>query len=203
VKCNVQKCRRKEVLQLPCPGCKIHFCLAHRHMDLHSCSSLNQTNPADKSKWQDEDRNKTNPVSKDVMAKSRKARNKEMADKVQLMKIKSKAALCNLGNDIPTSERVYFIIKKISDCGAGDVKQEAAKHILVVSSNMSFGKVLDKAADLIKMINNNNIPGVRKLHFVTEEKQPVLPLTEFYQKVQYLLNQKIIYNGQTLFLSYL
>lgn len=39
VVCSLAGCRRAEFVRIECPNCLQHYCLKHRHPELHACQS--------------------------------------------------------------------------------------------------------------------------------------------------------------------
>ncbi|XP_050296726.1 uncharacterized protein LOC126736432 [Anthonomus grandis grandis] len=111
--CSKEGCRERSVVPLVCQRCKKHYCIQHRHL----------TECKDKTKEElDKERERyAEPVRQFNEAKAivdkqiensiaeakKKSKSKELASKLQLMKIKNKA---QGQQSIPLTHRVYFNI---------------------------------------------------------------------------------------------
>ncbi|KAM6900174.1 AN1-type zinc finger protein 1 [Xenentodon cancila] len=150
--CSFETCKEKEVVQVICQHCEKHFCLAHRHQDDHKCERLEIPKPRMAATRE--------LVQKIVESKDgtktkgrRGAKNAATAAKVALMKLKLHAAG---DKGLPQTERTYFQVylpKEPSNCSKP----------MFFSSKWSVGKVVDYAASLASLKNNNNVLTAKKL----------------------------------------
>ncbi|XP_037550272.1 AN1-type zinc finger protein 1 [Nematolebias whitei] len=150
--CSFEDCKGKELLPVLCPQCEKQFCLAHRHQDDHKCENLEVQKPrmsATKELVQKIVESKDGSKSKGRKG----AKNAATAAKVALMKLKLHAAG---DKGLPQTERAYFQVylpKEAKDCSQS----------MFFSSKWSVGKVVDYAASLASLKNNNNILTAKKL----------------------------------------
>ncbi|KAM9839643.1 AN1-type zinc finger protein 1 isoform 2-T2 [Aulostomus maculatus] len=144
--CSFEDCKRKEVLPVTCPQCEKHFCLAHRHQDDHKCEKLEVQKPrmaATKELVQRIVESKDGSKRKG----RRGAKNSATAAKVALMKLKLHAAG---DKGLPQTERTYFQVYLPKE--SKDTSQP-----MFFCSKWSVGKVVDYAASLASLKNNNNV----------------------------------------------
>ncbi|XP_017261939.1 AN1-type zinc finger protein 1 isoform X1 [Kryptolebias marmoratus] len=150
--CSFEDCKGKELLPVLCPQCEKHFCLAHRHQDDHKCEKLEVQKPrmsATKELVQKIVESKDGSKSKGRKG----AKNAATAAKVALMKLKLHAAG---DKGLPQTERTYFHVflpKEAKECSQP----------MFFSSNWSVGKVVDYAASVASLKNNNNVLTAKKL----------------------------------------
>ncbi|XP_055007120.1 repressor of RNA polymerase III transcription MAF1 homolog isoform X2 [Boleophthalmus pectinirostris] len=144
--CSFQDCTGKELLPVICPQCQKHFCLIHRHQSDHQCEKLEVSKPrmaATKELVQKivESKEGQNPKGR------RGAKNSETAAKVALMKLKQQA----VGDKgLPQTERTYFQVYLPKE------SKDLCKPMFFCSK-WSVGKVVDYAASLASLKNNNNV----------------------------------------------
>ncbi|KAM9333792.1 AN1-type zinc finger protein 1 isoform 2-T2 [Pholidichthys leucotaenia] len=144
--CSFEDCKGKELLPVICPQCEKHFCLAHRHQDDHKCEKLEVQKPrmtATKELVQKIIESKDGSKSK----VRRGAKNSATAAKVALMKLKMHAAG---DKGLPQTERTYFQVYLPKD-------SKTSNQPMFFSSKWSVGKVVDCAASLASLKNNNNV----------------------------------------------
>ncbi|KAG8441890.1 hypothetical protein GDO86_010899 [Hymenochirus boettgeri] len=144
--CMYEGCSEKELVPVLCPYCEKHFCLGHRHQSDHECDKLQVPKPRMVA---------TQQLVKDIVdskkstsnCKVRKgAKNAETAAKVALMKLKLHAAG---DKSLPQTERVYFQVFLPKGM------KEKSKPMFFCKK-WSIGKVVDYAASLANLTNNNN-----------------------------------------------
>uniref|UniRef100_A0A3Q3VSR7 Uncharacterized protein n=1 Tax=Mola mola TaxID=94237 RepID=A0A3Q3VSR7_MOLML len=149
--CSFQDCKGKELLPVTCPQCEKHFCL-HRHQADHSCEKLEVQKPrmaATKELVQKIIESKDGSKSKG----RRGAKNSATAAKVALMKLKLHAAG---DKGLPQTERTYFQVYLPKE-------SKDASQPMFFCSKWSVGKVVDYAASLASLKNNNNVLTAKKL----------------------------------------
>ncbi|XP_061821763.1 AN1-type zinc finger protein 1 isoform X1 [Nerophis lumbriciformis] len=150
--CSFEECKEKQLLPVICPQCEKHFCLAHRHQDDHKCEKLEIQKPrmaATKELVQRIVESKDGSKSKGRKG----AKNSATAAKVALMKLKLHA----VGDKgLPQTERTYFQVYLPKE-------SEVSSQPMFFCSKWSVGKVVDYAASLASLKNNNNVLAAKKL----------------------------------------
>ncbi len=178
--CSLATCRATELVEMLCSHCRLHFCLKHRHQVDHQCTHL--VLPQEKMV-------QTAALVKQIQLKNAEkpaprqgAKSAQLAAKVQLMKLKqSSKGLAEL----PAEERVYFLVQLPLDR-----KPEA----VFVSKMWSVGKSIDYISEACKIPNENNKAGRPHLTLSISSKNDVL--------LKDLLDQQLLFNGQTVSLKY-
>ncbi|KAM9576234.1 AN1-type zinc finger protein 1-like isoform 2-T3 [Trichechus inunguis] len=164
--CSFKDCTEKELVPVICPYCEKNFCLRHRHQSDHECGKLEISKPRMAA---------TQRLGKDVIgsktgetvSKRRKgAKNTETAAKVALMKLKMHA---DGDKSLPQTERIYFqvFLPKGS--------KEKSKPMFFCH-RWSIGKVIDFAASLASLKNDNNKSTAKKLRLCHITSGEALPL---------------------------
>ncbi|XP_047375108.1 AN1-type zinc finger protein 1 isoform X3 [Sciurus carolinensis] len=190
--CSFKNCVEKELVAVICPYCEKNFCLRHRHQSDHECEKLEIQKPRMAN---------TQKLVKDIIDskkgetanKRRKgAKNSETAAKVALMKLKMHA---DGDKSLPQTERIYFqvFLPKGS--------KEKSKPMFFCH-RWSIGKVIDFAASLASLKNDNNKLTAKKLRLCHITSGEALPLDQtletWISKEDYPL-----YNGGNIILEYL
>ncbi|XP_039201427.1 AN1-type zinc finger protein 1 isoform X2 [Crotalus tigris] len=144
--CTYKGCDGRELVPVLCAYCEKQFCLRHRHQSDHECEKLEIPQAC---------MTATQQLIKDivdskkeatVIKKCRGAKNPETAAKVALMKLKMHA--CG-EKSIPQTDRIYFQVFL--------PKGSKNKSIpMYFCSKWSIGKVIDSAAHLASLKNDNN-----------------------------------------------
>ncbi|KAF6737666.1 AN1-type zinc finger protein 1 [Oryzias melastigma] len=189
--CSFEDCKGKELLEVICPQCEKHFCLAHRHQDDHKCEKLEVQKPrmaATKELVQKIVESKDTSKSKG----RRGAKNAATAAKVALMKLKLHATG---DKGLPQTERTYFQVylpKESKDCSQP----------MFFSSKWSVGKVVDYAASIAGLKNSNNVLTAKKLRLCHPQTGEALRMDD---TLILLLSHPDtpIYNGGNVILEYL
>ncbi|KAM3860530.1 AN1-type zinc finger protein 1 [Diretmus argenteus] len=189
--CSFQDCKGKELLPVICPQCEKHFCLAHRHQDDHKCEKLELPKPrmaATKELVQKIVESKAGSKSKG----RRGAKNSATAAKVALMKLKLHAAG---DKGLPQAERTYFQVYLPKD-----VKDSSQP--MFFCSKWSVGKVVDYAASLANLKNNNNVLAAKKLRLCHPQTGEALQMDDTLLSL--LAHPETpLYNGGNVILEYL
>ncbi|XP_037136231.1 AN1-type zinc finger protein 1 isoform X2 [Syngnathus acus] len=189
--CSVEDCKGKELLPVVCPQCQKHFCLAHRHQDDHKCEKLEVQKPrmaATKELVQRIVESKDGSKSKGRKG----AKNSATAAKVALMKLKLHAAG---DKSLPQTERIYFQVYLPKG-------YQAASQPMFFCSKWSVGKVVDYAASLASLKNNNNVLVAQKLRLCHPETGKCLRMDD---SLHTLLSspEDPLHNGGNVILEYL
>ncbi|XP_042202809.1 AN1-type zinc finger protein 1 [Callorhinchus milii] len=190
--CTYKNCNAKEPLPVICPYCEKHFCLGHRHQSDHDCEKLEVPKPrlavTKQPVKETVESRKAVPVKKGRGG----AKNSETAAKVALMKLKLHA----VGEkSIPQNERVYFQVF----LPRGSNEKSRA---VFFCSKWNIGKVVDSAAALMNVRNDNNISTAKKLRLYHSESGSLLPMDNTLES--YLKNtDSALYNGGNIILEYM
>ena len=123
-------------------------------------------------------------------AKKKESLNKT-AHKVQLMRLKGKAVG---SKGIPMIDRVYFLMYPPLT-----VLQKS--NAVFVAKQWSIGRVIDSVADLCDIPNRNNQTAATKLRLFHHHDGQML-CTEMEIKLDQLLNEGSVMDGETLVLEY-
>ena len=192
-KCNVQLfsctlslCSGKELVEMPCPHCLMHFCLQHRHQIDHDCPKFEK--PQEKmiqtaaliAEIQQKNAEKK-PVRQGV-------KSDKLAAKVQLMKLKQHSKGLT---ELPGDERIYFMVA---------LPVGKKEEYVFVSKLWSVGKCIDFIASTFQVPNYNNIANKPQLNLFSSrgdtfsEKKDVT--------VKELIESEVIFNGESVTLKY-
>ncbi|XP_046879833.1 AN1-type zinc finger protein 1 [Hypomesus transpacificus] len=190
--CTFQDCKGRELLPVICPHCEKHFCLGHRHQDDHKCEKLEMPKP--RMAATQELVKRIVESKKDMPAsKGRKgAKNSATAAKVALMKLKLHA----VGDKgLPQVERTYLQVY---------LPQEGkdASLPMFFCSKWSVGKVVDYAASLASLKNNNNILTAKKLRLCHPQTGEALRMDDTLLSLLAHLESPL-HNGGNVILEYL
>uniref|UniRef100_A0A1W7RBE7 ZFAND1 protein n=1 Tax=Agkistrodon contortrix contortrix TaxID=8713 RepID=A0A1W7RBE7_AGKCO len=190
--CTYKGCDGRELVPVLCAYCEKQFCLRHRHQSDHECEKLEIPQAC---------MTVTRQLIKDivdskkeatVIKKCRGAKNPETAAKVALMKLKMHA--CG-EKSVPQTDRIYFQVFL--------PKGSKNKSIpMYFCSKWSIGKVIDSAARLASLKNDNNKTTAKKLRLCHTASGEALPLDHI---VGLWINSKELplYNGGNVILEYL
>ncbi|GCB69915.1 AN1-type zinc finger protein 1 isoform X2 [Scyliorhinus torazame] len=190
-KCTYKSCKAKELLPVICSHCEKHFCLGHRHQSDHECEK--QEMPKSRLVVPQQVFNETVATNPVPLKKGRKgARNNATAAKVALMKMKLHA----VGDrSIPQSERVFFQVFLPKG------KKEKSRPMFFCSK-WSIGKMVDNAASLLNLRNDNNILASKKLRLCHSESGSALPMNQTLEL--WIANTDCpLVSGGTIILEYL
>uniref|UniRef100_A0A8C5NYD2 Zinc finger, AN1-type domain 1 n=1 Tax=Jaculus jaculus TaxID=51337 RepID=A0A8C5NYD2_JACJA len=190
--CSFKDCAEKELVAVICPYCERNFCLRHRHQSDHECEKLEIPTPRMAA---------TQKLVKDIIdskaggptSKQRKgAKKSATAAKVALMKLKMHA---DGDESLPQTERIYFQVY----LPKGSKEKSKA---MFFCHQWSIGKVIDFAASLANIRNDNNKLTAKKLRLCHVTSGETLPLD---QTLQTWITKKDcpLYNGGDVILEYL
>ncbi|NXG96971.1 ZFAN1 protein, partial [Loxia leucoptera] len=198
--CSYKDCNAKELLPVLCPYCEKHFCLRHRHQSDHECEKLDTPKPRMAATQQLVQQIigkillfSDSKKGDEVKSKKRKgAKSSETAAKVALMKLKMHA--CG-DKSLPQTERIYFQVFLPKG------NKEKSKPMFFCSK-WSIGKVVDFAASLASLKNDNNKSTSQKLRLCHTASGEALP---FEHTLETWLSDKDypLYNGGNIILEYL
>lgn len=192
--CKYENCNSLSPIEMCCFVCKKHFCLQHRH---HGCIDKDQDERnKEKDKWDAPKKQfevAKAEVDRQVDANITRAKKKDnkTALKVQLMRLKGKA----VGNKgIPTTDRAYFLVHL-------PLTVSKKSKAVFVSRQWSVGRVIDSVADICDVINRNNESNAKKLRLFHHDSGTVV-CTEMEKKLEQLMNDGAIIEGESLILEY-
>lgn len=200
--CSMPSCKREEQVEVMCPLCSNHFCLAHRLEKDHDCTGLTVAEKDRITKQRQREQinellgtleskaavdQKSKPTAKSQPSK----RNASVANKLNLMKLKMKASG---DKGIPEAERVYLFVhlpKKSNN---------AEPQPLFFSQEWSVGRVIDLVASKFQLMNNNNLTNAAKLLLYDQQSKSDY---ETSVSLSSLMNDSCtLMNGQTVMLEY-
>ena len=125
-----------------CSECNNKHCLAHRHPDSHSCSSINKVPEVKKPAIQ---------IQTHSAPANRGAKNDTLAKRVAIMKMKQSAKGFTA---IPQTERLHFNLI---------IPNDSSPKPIFLSKEWSIGKCVDWLATTFKLVNNNSSQDALKL----------------------------------------
>merc|ERR1712071_31594 len=176
----------KELVQMMCPHCRLHFCLQHRHQVDHRCEKYEKPK---------ETMVKTSELVSQIVAKTLEkkpvrqgVKSAQLAAKVQLMKLKQNSKGLK---QLPIGERAYFLIK---------LPLEKKDEAVYVSHLWSVGKCIDSIASLCEVPNNNNNSVKPQLNLYSSPDSCVSNRKDV--SIKNLFENETLYNGQSLWLKY-
>ncbi|KAM9308404.1 AN1-type zinc finger protein 1 [Gastrophryne carolinensis] len=190
--CTYKGCAGKELVKVLCPFCEQHFCFRHRHQSDHECDKLeapkHRMSATQQLVKEIVDSKKSAPSNKGRKG----AKNSETAAKVALMKLKLHA----LGDkSLPQVERVYFQV--FLPKGGKDKSKP-----MFFCKQWSIGKIVDYAASLSSLKNDNNKATAKKLRVCHPETGEALPLDSTVET--WLSNMDSpLYSGGNIIIEYL
>lgn len=187
--CSQDGCKERSVVPLKCPQCAKHYCVRHRHVNECEAKSLDEIE-REKEKYHAPQRQfaQAKSVVELGLAESRKkAKNKQLVTKVQLMRLKSKAGG---SKTIPTDDRVYFSVS---------VGSERVVPVFV-SKNWTVGRVIDAVASECKLTNHNNKTTGKMLRLFKQDRTVLTKNVS--DSLDILLAQEVIVNGDDLIIDY-
>ncbi|KAK7803616.1 hypothetical protein U0070_014300 [Myodes glareolus] len=186
--CSFKDCTEVELVAVVCPYCEKNFCLRHRHQSDHGCEKLEVPQPR---------MTATQKLVKDIIggavSKGRKgAKTSGTAAKVALMKMKMHA---DGDKSLPQTERIYFQVY----LPKGSKEKSKAMFFCL---RWSIGKVVDSAASLASLRNENNKLVAKKLRLCHVPSGEALPLDHTLET--WITKEDCpLYNGGNVILEYL
>ncbi|KAF6209907.1 hypothetical protein GE061_015661 [Apolygus lucorum] len=189
--CSQEGCKDGSPLELRCEVCTRHFCPAHRH---HGCTDAPRlSKSAQAAAVRKEFRKIKEETDKQVQERLRKAKNRALANKIKLMKMKGSA----FGdNHIPTVDRIFLAIAPPL---LG--KEKSSARCIFFSKDWSLGKVLDSAAKRLKVDNKNDRPDEPQLTFFTLDGRLVSPVMD--PTLSSLIASGHLVDGDSIILEYI
>ncbi|XP_063237961.1 AN1-type zinc finger protein 1-like [Bacillus rossius redtenbacheri] len=189
-RCSAAGCAETSPVEMPCPACARHYCLAHRH---HGCREQTHT-PDERRRWEEPQRRFAAAkalVDREVEASLQSARGKasETARKVQLMRLKAKAVGPKA---VPPEQRAYFSVRPLAAPGQPG-------RAVYASRRWPLGRALDAFSDALGVASANNKPGAR-LRLLREGEEICADLSRTLDE---LIQSNAITEGDTLSLEFI
>lgn len=191
-KCNAENCKSSDPMEMNCVKCHKHYCLEHRH---HGCLDVSHSLTKREKQRLPKEQFKKAKAETDAMVqeKLKKAKNRALANKIKLMKIKGSAVGLKT---VPTANRIYFLVAP----PVGPSAQSKARS-LFVDKEWSYGKAIDFLAKKLNVNNtNNNITEPQLRLFSTEGELLSDDLSEILHN---LLDNGVLVDGDSLILEYI
>ncbi|XP_048364250.1 AN1-type zinc finger protein 1 isoform X1 [Sphaerodactylus townsendi] len=190
--CTYKGCDGKELVPVLCSFCEKHFCLRHRHQLDHECEKLEIPKPRMAVTQQLVKNIVDSKKETKVTKRCKGAKNTETAAKVALIKLKMHA--CG-DKSLPLTERIYFQVFLPKG------NKEKSKPMFFCCK-WSIGKVIDSAASLANLKNDNNKTTAKKLRLCHTASGEALPLD--HTLASWISNKECpLYNGGNVILEYL
>ncbi|XP_071446295.1 AN1-type zinc finger protein 1-like [Hetaerina americana] len=202
-KCSVVGCKSSnDPVHLPCPSCGAHLCLQHRHEppESHLCSSVSRQDVVKEHKSDEQNKKQFkdafSAVEKEIDGRlqtaltSKRTKDKEMACRLRLMRLKSRA-IGDPSTSVPLSSRAHF------DVFPPSLEAAASSSVSVyVSKTWSIGR----ATDAIEKILKPQLKSGQKLGlYVYSNKN--LVCSDMSQTVGSLIESGNLVDGETLLLD--
>ncbi|XP_077208147.1 AN1-type zinc finger protein 1 [Paroedura picta] len=190
--CSYRGCDGKELVPVLCSFCEKQFCLRHRHQPDHECEALEAPKPRMAVTQQLVKNIVDSKKETTVMKRCKGAKNAETAAKVALMKLKMHA--CG-DNSLPLTERIYLQVFLPKG------NKEKSKPMFFCSK-WSIGRVIDSAAALASLKNDNNKSIAKKLRLCHPASGEAVPVD--HTLGSWLSNKECpLHNGGNVILEYL
>ncbi|KAK9501938.1 hypothetical protein O3M35_012568 [Rhynocoris fuscipes] len=194
-KCSSDGCKNSDTVEMNCVVCRNHFCLQHRH---HGCFdappnlSKREKQRATKERFKQAKAETDKAVWLNVQDMLRNAKNRALANKIKLMKIKGSAVG---DNQIPIKDRIFFLVapplqQKEKSCARG----------FFVNRLWTIGKSIDTFSKRLKVINKNDEPDAPKLRLFSFDGNIITE--DMTSTMQSLLDSGILVDGDSLILEY-
>ncbi|XP_066992532.1 AN1-type zinc finger protein 1 [Anabrus simplex] len=194
--CSKSDCQAASPVEMACPFCRLHFCLQHRH---HGCIDKDETSYnqeleqwlAPQRQFEKAKQEVDQQVEEGLSRARKKAASMNTANKVQLMRLKSKATGSKA---IPSEDRVYFLVLP-------PLSTKSMGKAVFVSRQWSVGRVIDAVADICGVSNRNNCLQAPKLRLFSQADGRIV-CSSLEKKLDDLLTTEVLYNGEKLILEY-
>lgn len=196
-----------------CDGCHSEFCLYHRHQAQHDCSQLVE-GQATKKREKDEKylrqkmaldrlKEKVQPTHNSPVKPqtSLRPKNQALARRVRLMTIKQFA---KGPPNILVEDRIYFEVKFLhnEDCKLSDKSKDGSSIRIFTSPKHTIGRMIDWAAEELKVVNKNHIIGASQLVFQVRDDSGSITSIDSQKPFSEFLDSSQIVNGDEIILAY-
>ncbi|XP_063919238.1 AN1-type zinc finger protein 1-like [Zophobas morio] len=188
-------CNDTSLIEMLCQKCHTHFCVKHRHLtQCHEKSAETIAQEKEKIAAPIRQFNEAKlvvdkQVEQNLLEAKKKAKKSNLANKVQLMKIKNKAKGLNT---IPTTDRLYFSVSYLGH------QQDVP---LFVSKLWSVGRAIDAIANELKLQNDNNKSSCKKLRLFKKESGAIVTVN-VAEILDELIAKSVIIDGENLVIEY-
>ncbi|CAG0893604.1 unnamed protein product [Cyprideis torosa] len=195
-KFSVSACHEpRSLTPITCARCNLSFCLKHRHPCDHKCTAVSQQQSILQAK---------NDASVAFLARIQArfsdkrdkgcggSKNPATAQKVALMRLKQRAKLGQTG----VAEEEKFFLEILPPARFADSGRAAVP--IIMSKLSTIGKVIDVAADVLDVPNENNREGAKMLRLFNAQGQAMSE----GESLECLLEKAALVNGGSLLLEY-
>ncbi|XP_018570977.1 AN1-type zinc finger protein 1 [Anoplophora glabripennis] len=195
--CSYGGCKERIIVPILCERCKKSYCVKHRH--LQECKEKDpETIAAEKEKYaapmrqfNEAKASIDKELDNKITEAKNKGKNKNMANKVQLMRLKNKA----IGlKSIPTTDRIYFNV-------IHPEPENEKTTAVFVSKQWTLGRAIDAIAQELKLQNNNNKTNEKKLRLFKKDGNDIVS-SSMSTGLTALLQNNVIIDGEDLIITY-
>lgn len=170
-RCTNHRCEAREIVAYTCPFCNRNMCLSHRDASAHDCLGMKPAagrihvaatavalSKASAAVGQGSARPAPNRVAAAGSGRVVSEKNAALIKKMRLMKVKSK---CQADKSIAETRRFFLEIVPGPGCpgfarSATSAPTALGPAYVCVDSSQDAGKLLDSAAKMLKVPNNNS-----------------------------------------------
>ncbi|XP_014272425.1 AN1-type zinc finger protein 1 [Halyomorpha halys] len=190
-KCSFDGCHNSDPLEMKCVSCQNHYCLQHRH---HGClDKAPSLSKREKYRLPKEQFKKAKAETDlKVQEKLKAAKNRALANKIKLMKIKGSA---KGAKSIPSTERMYFLVAPPLEG-----KDKSCAKPIFIDKNGNVGKAIDSFSKILKIDNKNNDPTAPQLRLFNTSGD--ILSEELSVLLQTMVSDGSIVDGDSLILEY-
>ncbi|XP_057652423.1 AN1-type zinc finger protein 1-like [Diorhabda carinulata] len=191
--CSHLDCKKRDIVPLICGRCQKHYCVEHRHLAV--CNDKDEeTLRTEKEKFSAPMRafNEAKAIvdkqlDKNLYELKKNPKNRDIAKKVLLMKIKNKATGLTT---VPMLNRVYF-----------NVTYAENSLPIFVSNQWSLGRAIDAIAQEMKLRNDNNKATDTKLRLFKEQGNASIS-SDLSITIKELIDHHVLFDGDSLLIKY-
>ncbi|BES96634.1 Zinc finger, AN1-type domain 1 [Nesidiocoris tenuis] len=188
--CFHKGCTQTSPVDLTCEHCNHHFCPTHRH---HGCTDAPRVSKgAQAAALKKEFRKIKEETDKQVQDRLKKAKNRALANKIKVMKIKGSAVG---DNRVPVADRLFFAVAPPLSG-----KESVSAKSIFFSKEWTLGKTIDSAAKRLKADNKNDRPNEPQLNLFSADGNLISPTLNV--TLESLLDKGHLVNGDNIILEY-
>lgn len=190
--CSFDGCFETFIIPITCERCKQHFCIKHRHMErceektTEVLAQERELYAAPKRQFE-QAKTKVDEQIERGLAQAHATGKHNLANKIQLMKIKGKAKGLKT---IPTSDRIYF-----------NVSYKTQLVPVFVSQVWTLGRAIDAIANECNLRNDNNLSSSKKLRLFKKVTGQAIS-NDMSSNLADLIMTGIVANGENLIIEY-
>ncbi|KAJ0176413.1 hypothetical protein K1T71_007592 [Dendrolimus kikuchii] len=223
-KCSEKGCKKGNLHEMLCEKCNKHYCIEHRFHP--SCPEIDDKTmalkieqlEAPRKQFQEANKHLQEKITENIRKALQSSAKVKTASKVHLMRIKQKA----IGpKSIPTSDRVYFAIKKPIDFTAKSIRiikdienltYIESLHLdpdlkdsvpVFISTKWSMGRAIDSICDSCNIKNDNNKVGDVKLRLFRQLDGYCISPLRMDIEVSELMKEEVLLEGDKLVVEYI